>query len=648
MDVFYEFESFRVDVKKRLLFKDGNIISIKPKTFDTLLVLLKNKNEIISKDDLIEDVWHGVAVSDDSLTQQISQLRKLLGESADKHKFIVTVPGIGYKFVADVHNTKSLNGDNSLAGESQLLRVNESRNKPDTEKSKYVNLDKTKPNQSQKSEQTFEKFTTDRKRTWLIAIAAFVVLGLAAIFYWASNEPEKINALGVKKLAVLPFRAVTEDNDIQALKNGMTDSLITRLSRINELSVLPSALVGSYKNSELSPLEFGKQIGADAVLDGIIRKNGEDIFVNVQLFDVKEGKVLWSDSFQSEFTDILEVQSLITHKIAEALSLELSAKERVLMKRYTNSAEAYRLFLDANYIQRFRRGIEARTLAENYYERAIELDPNFAMAYVNLANLQLHSPSRKAYSKMKMLAEQTLAIDPELGEAYSVLGFSVWRGNWDWKDSEKHLKKAIELAPHDYGSYGTYSMILAGQGKFDEALKINQSDKSGSKITFIYEIAIYFFKYDFDKTIELCLLRLEENPKNLSALSYLAPAYSFKGMHAEAIETAEKYAALDETADVGSLVYLSLAYIKAGQIEKGREILQRMLKREAPDSAQIHGGLAMLFGELGEKDKAFEHIDKSIENREWWAFTLKVAPYFDSLRGDPRFNEKLRQINLEN
>lgn len=215
-----------------------------------------------------------------------------------------------------------------------------------------------------------------------------------------------------------------------------------------------------------------------------------------------------------------------------------------------------------------------------------------------------------------------------------------------WKKAEEHLKKAILLGPNDIGAFGTYSMILVGQGKFDEALNVNLLDKSEHPITLSYRIAIYFLKHDFDKTIELCLQRLEKNPKSITALSYLAPTYSEKGLHDDAIKAAEKYAALDETADVGSLVYLSYAYIKSGQIDKGKEILNQLLKKDAPDSAQIHGGLAMLYGALGERDKAFEQIGKSIEKREWWAFTLKVAPYYDSLRDDPRFFEMLKRVNL--
>ena len=316
------------------------------------------------------------------------------------------------------------------------------------------------------------------------------------------------------------------------------------------------------------------------------------------------------------------------------------------MKRYTTSAEAYRLYLDAFYLRNKRSGSEALILAQKNYKRAIELDPNFALAYVGLADLEVFSPSRQSYERMKFLARKAIEIDESLGEAHETYGFAVWRGDWNWREAEIHFRRAIELSPHSFAAYGSLAMLLSGQGRFDEAVKTLDSQNPPGLGTKPHKIAVYFFSRDYEMVIKESEEILSQSPNDITTLSYLAPAYSYQGRHAEAIKTAERYISLDETADVGSLAYLGLAYIKAGQTEKCKEILQRMLKKDVPDAAQIHGILAMVYGELGEKDKAFEHIEKSIENREFWAFTLKVAPYFDSLRDDSRFEEMLKKINL--
>lgn len=367
MNNFYEFEAFRVDGEKRLLCKNGEIISIKPKTFDTLLALLKNKNETLTKDQLIEEIWNGDAVSDDSLTQQISQLRKILGETAEEHRFIVTVPGIGYKFVADVREVRSLNGNKfqvvgqTAKNEKEKAETNGEKTDEISHQTDFEKKSENRQNAHGKS----DNFVIKNKNFLFAAFAAFLVIGLAAVFVWQNYKSEPTTALGVKKIAVLPFRAEAGMDETQALKNGMTDSLVMRLSRIKKLTVLPSALTAGYEKSGNNPPDFGKQIGADAVLDGMIRKKDGQIFVNVQLIRTNDGKVIWADSFQNEFTDILEVQSLIAYKITEALSLELSDEEkRAVMKRYTTSSEAYRLYLDARYLRNKRSGSEALILAK--------------------------------------------------------------------------------------------------------------------------------------------------------------------------------------------------------------------------------------------------------------------------------------------
>jgi DNA-binding winged helix-turn-helix (wHTH) protein/TolB-like protein/Flp pilus assembly protein TadD len=633
MKTFYEFDSFRVDEEKRQFWQDGKMIPIKPKTFDTLLVLLKNRNEVISKDELVKEIWQGMAVTDDSLTKQISLLRKLLGGNSENHRYILTVPGVGYKFVADVSETSS-NRCNPLFTSTAAETQNQ------------FNNNEFEP--AENSKKILRKTLQPSIRRLLVVGAIAVLVGLLTYFLWPNPSIEKTTALGVKKIAILPFRASNEDETTNALKQGMTDNLVTRLSKIEALTVLPSAVVNAYEKSGKTPAEFGRQINADAVLDGIIQKNTEQIRVFVQMIRVNDGRVIWSEIFQDTFTNVLEVQSLIAYKIAEALSLELSDDEkRAVMKRYTKSTEAYRLYLDARYFWINRSGGEGLILAKKNYEQAINLDPKFGLAYVGLANLLVNSPSRESYREMASLAWEALEIDESLGEAHEILGFALWRGEWNWAEAENHIQKAIKLSPKDEDAYLTLSMLQVGRGEFAKARQtLDNSLLVPTTRLKVYQAAVYFFARDYDAALTICHQILAENPRSVGALSYLVAIYPEKGMHQEAIATAQRYASLDKIIDVGALVYLSNAYIKAGQTEKGRAVLEQILQKNAPASAQLHGGLAMIYGNLGEKDKAFEHLAKSIENREWWAFTLKVAPYFDSLRDDARYSEMLKKVNL--
>lgn len=190
------------------------------------------------------------------------------------------------------------------------------------------------------------------------------------------------------------------------------------------------------------------------------------------------------------------------------------------------------------------------------------------------------------------------------------------------------------------------TMLLFGKGKFDEAIKVLDSQNPPDINTQNHKIAVYYFSRNYKAAIKESDDMLAKFPNDITTLSYLSLTFPETGDYQKALEAAGKYAALDETVGIGSAVYLGYIYAKAGEKQKAREVLQRIEKKDAPDSAQIHGGLAMLYGALSEKDKAFERIEKSIENREWWAFTLKVAPCYDSLRDDARFGKMLEKVNL--
>lgn len=647
MNIFYEFDSFWVDEEKRILEKNGMSVSIKPKTFDTLLALLKSENKVISKDKLIEEIWNGTAVSDDSLTQQISKLRKLLGDSAEKGKFIVTIPGVGYKFVADVNEKISTNGGASLFEKPSFLEKSEDANRKKTKNLDIRNIKNKVSLESTSAEGGPKKIGNNQKWNWGIAAVGLLIIGLAGLYIWKNLPREETTVMGVEEIAVLPFRAPSQDDELKSLKQGMTDTLVSRLSRIEAISVLPSFLTSSFEKSNLTPSEFGKKINADAVLEGRLQKHEKKIRVTVQLIESSTGKVLWSEEFTSEFTDIFEVQSAIAYRIAEALSLELTDEESLaLMKKHTTSSEAYRLYLDARYLWGNRSTGEARVSAQKSYERAIQLDPDFALAYVGLAELLINEASEENYRKVKYLGRKALEIDPSSSEALEILAFAVWRGDWNWKEAEELTRKAIEFDANKVPPHATLLMILYGQGRFEEAFEALEKIPKHFSSTAEFEISLYYYSRKYEKAISFGKEKLAKRPNNINLKSYMGPAYTELGNFEKALEATEDYVALDSLAYPGSLCYLGYTYAKSGQKNKAKEILQKILREEMPKESQTHGGLAMLYGELGEKDKAFEHVEKSIENREWWAFTLKVAPYYDSLRDDPRFEKMLKKINL--
>lgn len=640
MNGFYEFENFRADVEKRLLWKDEEIVSIKPKTFDTLLALLRNKNETISKDDLIEEIWNGDAVSDDSVTQQISQLRKILGETADEHKFIVTVSGVGYKFVAEV-NYFDQNGRETVWAD---LSENDSQ----------INRGNTLESEDQfynpaKQAQQNTQIARSPNPAFLLAFVGLIVLVGFAFYFFRQPDSDNFpkNTLEVRKIAVLPFKIIPNDEKMNGLKAGLNSDLINRLSKFEKLNILSNAAIADYEKSGGDSIGFGKRLDVEAVLDGTIKKQGDSISITAQLIRVSDGKVLWSEIFTDKFIELIETQRLFAYKISEVLSLELvESEERAKMKRSTTSPEAYRLYLDARYLIYSRKGGEARELAKKNLNTAIQLDPKFALAYALLADMEADAPTQESYQRMKVFSKKAIDLDENLKEARVLYAMAIWRGDWNWAEAEKQLAIANRLDAKDWGANSLKTLVLIGQGKFNEAHEYILSKPVKYAAPMPDEIAVYYYERNYDKAIELSLDRDKQMPGDADALSYLALSYIGKNAKDKGIEYAEEYAAFDELVGVGGLVYLGYARAKFGQKAEAREIIRQIISKNPPPTAQIHGGLAMIYGELGEKNAAFEYLEKSIENREWWAFTLKVAPYYDSLRDDRRFGEMLAKVNL--
>ena len=296
-----KFDSFCVDAEKRLLERNGEVITLESKTFETLLVLLRHRGETVSKDALIREVWKDVAVSDDSLTQQISRLRKALGEKPKAHRFIVTVPGVGYKFVADVQEistngaTKSAqiqsenpNETNQTALENLSSDEKQISEKIFPDKDFAAKADAPVKNNSVKNTQTAAQKS---KKYLAIAVA---ILGAAAIglWLWFGGSRQAKNDLRVKSIAVLPFKTFSPDEQSETLKTGMADALITRLSRLEQIKDLPTGAVLRFNKLDEDQLAAGKEVVVDAVLEGRIEKEGERLRVTAQPIKTADCKTL--------------------------------------------------------------------------------------------------------------------------------------------------------------------------------------------------------------------------------------------------------------------------------------------------------------------------------------------------------------------
>ena len=643
----YEFGLFRVDPVRRRLLRAGEEIHLKPKVFDTLLVLVESEGHLIGKDELMEAVWPDTAVEENNLTQNISVLRKTFGERPEDHRYIVTVPGQGYRFVADVAQSMS-------DGESvTMARLTKSRVVIEDELTITP-----EPNQTARSPGAVVK---ERSGTTGVPLSsALLIAGLLAtisgvLIYFSftrGSRPEPA-VIAVKKIAVLPFRSLSAVSDDEYLGLGVTDTLITRLSNMRQITVRPTNAVRKYAGREFDPLAAGREQQVHAVLEGSVERAGDRLRVTVRLISIEDGRPVWGETFDEKFTDILTVQDQIAERLTDALAVRLTGEEkRNLAKQYTNNTEAYQLYLRGRYFWNVRTADDLKKSVV-YFTKAVEKDPRFALAYAGLADSYSlltdyeALPAQETYPQAKMAVTKALEIDGELAEARTSLAYIKAFYEWDWASAEKEFKRAIELNPNYATAHQWYAEYLSAMGRTNEALvEIKRAEELDpvSLIISAVEAWILYFARDFDGAIAKCLKVIDMDPNFAEAYEYLKRSYDQKGMYREAISARQTRRKIlgRETRDNAALRV-------AASATSSRVYWQKRLELEIEESKQEQLSafeMAEILAQVGAKDRALDWLAKAHAQRHFMIMYLKVAPNLDPLRSDPRFAELVGRVGL--
>ncbi len=477
-----------------------------------------------------------------------------------------------------------------------------------------------------------------------IAFAALVFVGVAIALYLSRPPVRPPTSAPIRSIAVLPFRPLIGEGRDEALELGMADTLIARLSTIKEINVRPISAVRMYVGLEQDAVAAGREQKVDAVLDGNIQRSGERVRVTVRLLNVADGRQLWVEHFDEKFTDIFSVQDSVSGKVSRALAVTLTGEEKQqLSKHSTNDIEAYNLYLLGRYHLN-RLTDEGLWKALDYFQQAIDKDPNYSLAYAGLAdafislgNFDALSP-KESFPKAEQAALKALALDEHLAEAHVSLANAKFLYDWDWSGAETEFKRAIELNPGYSDAHQMYGYYLSGMGRFDEAMREMEracelDPLSLGKIIGIGEV-LHLERRDTDAIAAFQkALDMDSN----SGLAYWAigRAYTEKGMYDEAIAAFQKAIPLsgdspDEPAELGR------AYARSGRKAEARKIIDD-LKEQSKRKYVAPTIIAALHAELGEHDEAFVWLDKAFDERDFILVLLKVEPIFDGLRSDARF-----------
>ena len=493
--------------------------------------------------------------------------------------------------------------------------------------------------------------TPPRKRTTRLlwaALAAIVVL-LAAAFYLFMGRGQAIDSL-----AVLPFVNASADPNTEYLSDGITESIINSLSPLPNLKVMSHSSVSRFKGQKVDAQEAGRRLNVQAVLTGRVAQRGANLSISAELVKVRDNTQIWGEHYDRKLADILAVQEEISRDITDKLRLKLSGEQKKsLAKRYTQNTEAYQEYLKGRYYWNKRTGESLKTAIE-HFEKAIAKDPTFALAYAGLSDCYAVisdytavSP-RESYPKAKAAALKALEIDESLAEAHATLGLVKQSYDMDWAGAERDFKRALELNPGYANTRHWYAMYLAGVGRLDEALTEIKRAQELDPLSLIINANVGFILYhsrQYDHAIEQLRKTLAMDPNFAVAREYLGITYLQKSMYPEALKEAQTAVRLSEGAP-GAMARLSRTYAAAGHTAEAQKILEDMKQRSRrgyfPPVA-----VAMVYIGLGDKDRAFEWLQKAVEERSGGPLLrIKVDPLLDPLRSDPRFTDLLRRMNL--
>jgi DNA-binding winged helix-turn-helix (wHTH) protein/TolB-like protein len=344
----YVFGPFYLNPSERTLLRDGEPISVTPKAFEILTVLVRNSGHLVGKDKLMQEVWPDAFVEEANITQHVSMLRKALGEATDEHRYIETVPREGYRFIASVRQESM-----GIAAQWQRTSIVPFGQGLETQDAP-LKLDEDEQAKPQQTPIARQWSTAIKKwRPGARALAAVILLGMAVAlsYLWIASRPNQPDtAAATRTIAVLPFKSIGAEGDNEYVELGMADALITTLSNLRGIIVRPTSSVSKYTKLHQDAITSGRELGVETVLDGSVQKIGDRIRVTVRLIRSNDGASLWAETFDEKWTDVFSIQSSIAQKIAGALALQLTGEERrLLSKRYTDNAEAYQLYLKGRY-----------------------------------------------------------------------------------------------------------------------------------------------------------------------------------------------------------------------------------------------------------------------------------------------------------
>jgi TolB-like protein/DNA-binding winged helix-turn-helix (wHTH) protein/Flp pilus assembly protein TadD len=638
----YEFGPFTVDPVERIAFRAGRPLVLTPKVFDTLLCLVRNRGRVLTKDEILHEVWPNTFVEEVNLAVNISTLRKALGEGPQEGRYIATVPGRGYRFVADVQEVRD-----SREGELIAAPMSDRGEIPSIQQPSNA-LDEGTANDSKFSSET----RTTSMGLWAprrFAIAAVAASSMFLIITGYLHRTRNSRAVQANSpsIAVLPFADLSPNQNQEYFSDGLSEELIDNLTRVPNLRVVARSSAFQFKNKNEDLRLVGRKLGAANILEGTVRRDGDRVRIRVELTKAEDGFQLWSETYDRQISDIFAVQDDIARAVAGALQAKLLSRdglEAALQARVTNPS-AYEAYLQGQYF--LERGEDKADLdkALAFADRAIQLDSKYAPAWalrataIGIKTTIGWMEHEEGYRQARHDADRAIALDSNLVAGYLASAMVQENYEWDWDGAEASLKKATQLQPGSTSIMSYRSYLYECLGRLDEAIALTDRAVALDPLRANAYLGDLLHFADRDQEGLLALQKaLAANPNLEGVHADIGKILLAQGHLQEALNEMRK-----EPSDWQRLTAEALAYHDLGHRQDSDGALSKLIATHAADSPYQ---IAEVYAYRGETTKAFEWLDTAYQERDPGLNQLKVDPLLNSLRSDSRYTALLRKMRL--
>jgi TolB-like protein/DNA-binding winged helix-turn-helix (wHTH) protein/Tfp pilus assembly protein PilF len=607
------------------------VVALTAKAFEILTMLVQNSGSSLAKAEMLRQVWPDSFVDESNLAQHIFQLRKILEEAAGGRAYIETIPRYGYRFTQEVQQSPAPSGE--IPATAPAAPATASVGRTDQ---------------------------TAAKPRWIIAVALAAAVTVGTVGVYVANErvsnPSRVKA-GKVMLAVLPFENLSRDAQQEYLSNGLTEEMITQLGNLEpeRLGVIARTSAMQYKDSHKDVRQISRELGVDYILEGSVRREGDQVRITAQLIQVRDQTHLWAKEYDRNLRDILALESDVAGSVAREIQLRLTPEQTAsLAAAHAVDPQAYELYLKGRYFWN-KRNEAAYIKAIDFFNQAIARDPQYARAYSGLADAYALLGSwpnaelsrRVAMPRAKEAALTALKLDDSLAESHASLAFVEMQYEWNWAASEQEFRRAIALNPNYATAHQWFAYWLMVQGHADDSIAEIALARKADPLSIIIRadtVELLCAAGRFDEAIAQAHEALELDPNFGISRYFLGVAYIGKKMYPEALAEYQKGVAIDGN-DEWSRVGLGRVYAVRHDRANAEKIVRQLLQ-DSRGRGELALELAFLYAALDEKDQAFAWLDKAYQNREGGLMFLNTPLYFDAVRFDPRFTKLLRKIGV--